>query len=430
MKVKAKGWFALFTAILLLIAGCDEQNAGVRPTATAGADDEGQPVEEQSLRVLTNRVDLIENGVLAGYAERFSELHPGAVIEFEGLTNYASDIMVRLSTRNLGDVLLLPNNMKNESFPDYFEPLGDELFEGMRFADFKSHQGKRYGIATGISTSGIVYNKEAFRKAGITDVPTTLEQFYEACEKLKRAGIVPVYLNYGAKWPLMSWGEDLVSYMTGDPEYLNRMTETDEPFRADNAWGEAITIVRTLIEKGYVEQGLISNQWETSKQELASGRAGMYLMGNWVINQVVSAGADSDTIGFFPFPYDNSGKRYAPLSPDWFAGISKFSENKELASAWITFFVRESGYVDASGFLPVEEAKESELPQIRQFMSYEPFMVEKSAPSDRLMEIAAAAQIPFWSGDNIQEWIAAPELEDVFGQYNERWREARNISER
>lgn len=412
----------------LTAAGCKQEPSG-NAVETAPSGKDGQVAQQVKLHVLTNRLDLIENGVFQQYADQFAQLNPGVSVQFEGIQNYASDIMVRLSTRNLGDVLLLPNNIKNEALPDYFEPLDDSMFENIHFADFKAYSGRRYGIATGASTTGIVYNKEAFKKAGITDIPTTLDQFYAACEKLKQAGIVPVYLNYGAQWPLMTWGEDLVSYMTGDPDYLNEMVNTDEPWTIDNPWGQAITIVKTLIDRGYVEKQMISNQWEVSKTELAQGRAGMYLMGNWVINQIVAAGAKSEDIGFFPFPYDNSEKRYAPLSPDWFVGVSKFSENKPLAEAWVKFFVNESGYVDESGFLPVDDKKQPSLPQIQQFLSFNSIFLEKSVPSDLLLEIAGTAQIAFWSGDYIQEWIAAPDLQEVFNQYNQRWKEARTITE-
>lgn len=418
---------ALLALALLTAAGCADRDPppAKEPKPSAGVADGGDTV----LKVLTNRVDLVENGVFRQYAERFAELHPGAAVEFEALPNYANDIMLRLSTRNLGDVLLIPNNIKNDRLPDYFEPLDESLFEHMRFDDFKAYNGVKYGIATGASTTGIVYNKKAFRKAGISSVPTTLEQFYEACAKLKAAGITPVYLNSGAQWPLMIWGEDLVSFMTGDPDYLNRMVETDEPWQIDNTWGQAISIVRTLIEKDYVEEDLIQNNWEASKRELAGGEAGMYLMGNWVINQIVAAGADPDDIGFFPFPYDNESKRYAPLSPDWFVGVSRFSGNKELAAEWVEFFVRQSGYVDDSGFLPVDERKEPALPQFKQFLSFNPVMVEKKVPSDKLLEISNTAQIALWSGDYILEWITAPDLAEVFETYNKRWAEARDITE-
>ncbi|WP_139995800.1 ABC transporter substrate-binding protein [Paenibacillus paridis] len=426
----SKSTYMLVLVVLLCsisIAGCQKGSGGNtdKTEPTGKISQEGPAV---TLNVLTNRVDLIENGVFQTYADQFAELHPGVTVTFEGLQNYASDIMVRLSTRNLGDVLLLPNNIKNEDLPDYFEPLEDSLFEQIRFSDFKAFGGQRFGIATGASTTGIVYNKVAFKKAGIEQIPTTMEQFLAACEQLKQAGIVPVYLNYGAQWPLMTWGEDLVSYMTGDADYLNNMASQDEPWAIDNAWGQAITIVKTLIDRGYVEKQLLTNQWETSKKELADGRAAMYLMGNWVINQVIAAGAKSEDIGFFPFPYDNSEKRFAPLSPDWFVGVSKFSSNKELAKAWVEFFVKESGYVDDSGFLPVVEDQQPSLPQFQQFLSFNSEFLERKVASDLLLDISNTAQIAFWSGDYIQEWIASPDLKAEFDKYNQLWREARKIT--
>ncbi|WP_141505698.1 ABC transporter substrate-binding protein [Paenibacillus luteus] len=426
----SKSTYMLVLVVLLCsisIAGCQKGNRGDtdKTEPTGKISQEGPAV---TLNVLTNRVDLIENGVFQTYADQFAELHPGVTVTFEGLQNYASDIMVRLSTRNLGDVLLLPNNIKNEDLPDYFEPLEDNVFEQIRFSDFKAFGGQRFGIATGASTTGIVYNKVAFKKAGIEQIPTTMEQFLAACEQLKQAGIVPVYLNYGAQWPLMTWGEDLVSYMTGDADYLNNMASQDEPWAIDNAWGQAITIVKTLIDRGYVEKQLLTNQWETSKKELADGRAAMYLMGNWVINQIIAAGAKSEDIGFFPFPYDNSEKRFAPLSPDWFVGVSKFSNNKELAKAWVEFFVKESGYVDDSGFLPVVEDRQPSLPQFQQFLSFNSEFLERKVASDLLLDISNTAQIAFWSGDYIQEWIASPDLKAEFDKYNQLWREARKIT--
>lgn len=423
--------FVLVLVVLLCsitISGCQKDTSGqtieAEPTAPAQ-----QSNEQVKLNVLTNRVDLIENGVFQKYADAFTEQYPGVTVQFEGITNYTSEIMLRFSTRNLGDVLLLPNNIKNEALPEYFEPLDDSLFEHIRFADFKAYGGERYGIVTGASTTGIVYNKASFKAAGIKEIPTTLEAFYAACERLKQAGIVPIYLNYGAKWPLMTWSEDLVSYMTGDVDYFNQIAFTDEPWSIDNPWGHAISIVKTLIDHEYVEKQLIMNQWEKSKTELAQGRAGMYLMGNWVINQIITAGAKSEDIGFFPFPYDNSSKHYAPLSPDWFIGVSKFSENKQLAEAWVKFFVNDSGYVDESGFLPVHDNKEPSLPQFQQFLSFKSDFLERKAPIDRVLEIANMAQIELWSGNYVQEWIAAPDLDAVFKQYNERWKQARTITE-
>lgn len=421
---------SLLLIILLagVLGGCLKQET-LREAPIEQDKEIEEPSKQIRLHILTNRVDLIDNGGFEQYAQQFELKHPNVKLSFEGLTNYVSDISARLSTQEYGDVLLIPNHMKNKDLPQYFEPLPNELFENIRFADYKSYQGQRYGIAAGASSTGIVYNKKAFELAGIKHIPTTLDEFYEACQKLKGAGITPIFLNYGTQWPLMNWGEELVSVMNGDPGYLNSLVDQDEPWHIDNEWGQAISIVKTLIDKGYVESSLISNQWEASKIEFVEGRAGMYFLGNWVITQLISLGADPDTIGFFPFPYRNEKPIYSPINPDWFVAVSKYSEHKELAVEWVEFFIHESGFVDDSGFLPIDTTKQPTLSQYKEFLSYGSIPVERQVPSDELLEIASSAHITLWSGLYIQEWIAAPNLEEIFEEYNLRWKEARQLQQ-
>ncbi|MFD2670897.1 ABC transporter substrate-binding protein [Marinicrinis sediminis] len=416
------GCLLIGMCLMMGLGACSQQEEENNSVIDGPASD---PEMQGTITFLTNRVDLIENGTMRRYAEAFSEKYPGATVQFEGLTNYADDIIARLTMRDLGDALLIPKNLTNRELPNYFEPLDPAMMENMRFTDHRMHEGQNYGLATGSSIEGIIYNKRAFAAAGIEEVPRTLDEFYAACEQLKQAGIVPVYLNYGAQWPMKQWGEELVVFMNEDPNYVNNMINQPEPWQLDNAWGRSIMIAKTLINRGYVEDRLFADYWEISKTEVATGEAAMYFLGNWVINQVVAAGANSEDIGFFPFPYDNSGNYYAPVNPDWFVGVSKFSEHKKLAKAWIDFLVKESGYIADSGFLPVIKGEEAAFPQIQEFLSYEPTLVESVPVSDTLLEIANRAQIAFWSGEYVQELVASRDLAASFEAINQRWKRAR-----
>ncbi|WP_172254087.1 ABC transporter substrate-binding protein [Saccharibacillus deserti] len=427
MKTDTSGaWTKIVRTVLrvslcaaLLVSGCSRPKAEEAPSGPA-------PEQTRILTVLTNRIDLIENGVFDGYAERFEADRPGVDVRFEGLSDYAGDVLNRLSTREAGDVLLLPVNMPSSQLPHFFAPLKESLFDDMRFADLRKYEGKHYGLATGTATDGIIYNKKAFRQAGIENIPQTLDEFFEACAKLKAQGIVPVYLNYGAQWPLKEWGDILVNYSSGDAGYLNKMTLTDEPWKIDGRWGESLGIVRRLVREGYVEDQLFANSWETSKAELASGSAAMYFQGSWAIRQLIDAGAVSEEIGFFPFPYDNSGSYYAPLNPDYFIGVSKFSSAPDIAQEWVEFFVKDSGFVDDWGFLPVDSNQEPKMEQFREFLSFKPTLVEGVQTNDAFIELADRADFSFWTGGYMQELIAAPDLAQAFDRLNASWAEARS----
>lgn len=415
----------LLLIFLLLSSGCERNNTKQTESTLSPAEGGVKSNLSGTIVMTTNRVDLIENGTFQGYINQFKERYPEANVEFEGLSNYASDILVKLSTKDVGDVLLLPVNLPAKELDYFFEPLDKETAADERFLSFNTYEGKRYGLSTGTTTVGIVYNKRAFEEAGISAVPQTLDDFYEACAKLKQAGITPLYMNYGAVWPLREWGDSLVNYMTGNPDYLNNMVNEDDPWQLDNEWGKSISIARNLIAKGYVEEELFSNNWEISKTRLAKGQAGMYLLGSWTVGQVLDVGASPDDIGFFPFPYDNSSTHYAPINPDWFMGVSKYSKNKELAMAWLNFFVKETSYRDNWGFLPADSSLKPVMPQFREFLSYKPKLIYATVQSDAFIGLSNNSKISFWSGEYIQELLAAPDLQKSFDELNEKWKEAR-----
>ncbi|NQX47771.1 carbohydrate ABC transporter substrate-binding protein [Paenibacillus tritici] len=425
IRIKKRWPMHSILLLLLLSGGCDSGGSQVLPTSSP-AGGESLSGLTGTIVMLTNRIDLIENGTFRSYADGFKKQYPGANVEFEGISNYATDILVRLSTKDAGDVLLLPVNLPAKELSYFFEPLNAELAAQERFTTFATYGGKRYGLSTGTTTSGVVYNKQAFRQAGIGQVPQTLDEFYAASAKLKQAGIIPLYMNYGAVWPLREWGNNLVNYMTGNPEYLNEMVQEDAPWKIDNEWGRAIEIARTMLAKGYVEDQLFSNNWEISKTKLAKGEAGMYFQGNWTIRQILDAGAAPEDIGFFPFPYDNHPTHYAALNPDWFIGVSKFSKNKELAMKWIHYFVNETSYTTDWGFLPLHSSDEPALPQYSEFLSYHPTMIEATVQTDAFIDMANRAKLSFWSGDYIQELLAAQDLEQSFHELNVKWKDARN----
>ncbi|WP_027091166.1 ABC transporter substrate-binding protein [Cohnella thermotolerans] len=397
------------------------------PSASASGSDSGAANTELSgkIKVLTHRTDLVNDGTMDRYAAKFKEKYPNAEVEFEGLTNYATDIKVRLTTGEAGDVNMIDSGLAASELPKYYEPLPDSMFDGVYFPDYMATGGKRYGIATGVNTQGIVYNKQAFKKAGIDKVPTTLDELYADAQKLKDAGIIPLYLNYGAQWPVSNWGENSYAYVAGNAKWTDTLLSSDAPFTVDGPWGKLIQIARTFVEKGWVEKDLSTNNWEMSKGEVASGKAAMYFLGNWVIPQLVAAGAKSEDIGFFPLPYDNSGKYNAPLGGDYYIGVSKDSKNKQLAIAWVDFFVKESGYQADSGMMPILKSQTPDSPQLAEFKSFNPTFIESEATDPKYNEIMNKAELPIGTGAIDQELITAKDLKKAFDDMNKKWAEAK-----
>ncbi|MBE7680115.1 ABC transporter substrate-binding protein [Paenibacillus sp. P13VS] len=411
----------LFTTAILfsgLLAGCSGSKEIVdkeKNTAT-GSEISG------TITFLTNRTDMIDKEYV-DYAARFKEKYPNAEVKFEAVTDLDKTTKIRIASGEFPDVVLVPT-IPNSDLPKYFAPLDDlGLNDRIYFKDYKAFEGKVYGISAGGSTTGIIYNKKAFADAGITSVPKTLDEFYAASEKLKEEGIVPLASNFKDQWTLYPWASELPSSIAGDANLNNDRVNTDTPYTMDNPYGQAMTIIRTMYEKGYLEPDINSTNWEQSKKDIVSGKFAMYLLGNWVIPQVIESGTTSDNVGFFPMPYDNSGNTNVALAPDWAYGVNKDSENLATAKAFVKWMVEESGFDDFAGFIPVLKDKEPSVSQLTEFNSFSPTYIEAVSDTNESTAIVNKAQIVKES--IVQEFVLAKDPQEVLNKYNEAWAKAK-----
>lgn len=417
MKKTAKVLSATFLAASLMLVGCGSNKE-------SGAEKQSDKVQG-TITFITNRTDLVDTEYKK-IEDAFKKKYPDVQdVKFEALRNYDGDIKVRLSSKQYGDVLLIPNGVSPEQFPNYFEPLDDlGLKDKVHSPDVTAYKDKMYGVTSGVNAEGIVYNKKAFEKAGIQQVPKTLDELYAAADKLKQAGIVPLATNFNAQWPLQQW-DKLPQLIAGKADYRNTLIEEDAPFAKGTPYEQSLTILKTFIDKGYTESDLIATDWESSKADIAKGKFGMMFLGNWVINQITANGAKPEDVGFFPFPTDNSGKTKALMSNDWCYAVSKNSKNSATAKAFVKFLVEESGYDDFSGFIPTMKDKEPKLPQLQEFLGYEPELLYAAPDDSKLTNIANKAQIDFYGGRYIQDLMLHKNYEDGLKELNEKWKKAK-----
>ena len=82
-----------------------------------------------TIKVLTNRTDLLEDGAAVPfqtYIDAFNEMYPNITVDIEGITDYASDTLLRLQGGDWGDVMFIPAVDKAD-LSTYFLPLGTTI---------------------------------------------------------------------------------------------------------------------------------------------------------------------------------------------------------------------------------------------------------------------------------------------------------------
>jgi len=199
-----------------------------------------------------------------------------------------------------------------------------------------SFEGKNYGVPRDMGMVGCWYNKELFAKAGIEKPPATWTEFLDDIKKLKEAGITPIALGEGDKWPGAFYWEYLAVRVGGkaafDAAYSRKGAFTDAPFV------EAGKKLQELIAMEPFQNGFLAMTWPDEQVEIASGKAAMDLMGQWAPGAFKAASVDKqpmgEKLGWFPFPAVEGG---AGDAADALGGGNGFIVGKDASPEAVDF---------------------------------------------------------------------------------------------
>ncbi len=421
------GAAALLTATAMLV-GCSASNS----------DEAGSDKIAGEITVLTNRTNIVDT-LMQDYVKAFEQKYPDVKVKIEGISNYEDDVTTRMNTKDYGDVLLIPNSVTKDKLSLFFEPLGDlaDMKNTYRFVATQSYDGKTYGLPTGGNANGVVYNKRVWEKAGITEWPTSPEEFLADLKKIKATGAIPLYTNYKDGWPLAAYNGNQGT-PTGDAKALETYVQSDAPWTPGEDYYIIDSLLFDAVNQKLTEDDPLTTNWEDSKVALGKGQIGTMVLGSWAIVQMQeaaeAAGNSADDIGFMPFPTQAGGKFYSTIGGDYNNAISVHSKHKAAARAWIDFFANESGFAEGQGMLsPLADAPSpSTLAEFDtkgvQYLELEQLPAEQAT---WFTDISNTAEIDVWGSIYRQKLVdiargAAKGTKDgYFDELNKKWADAR-----
>jgi raffinose/stachyose/melibiose transport system substrate-binding protein len=196
--------------------------------------------------------------------------------------------------------------------------------------------GAHYGVPWDAGMVGIWYNKALFARAGIHAPPATWAEFLDIVRTLKDAGITPVALGEGDRWPGMFWFAYLALRIGGPAAFEAAYSRTGS--FADPAFIEAGREIRELMDLSPFQDGFLGAAYNDAAALMGDGRAAMELMGQWAPNYQENASADGDGIGdnlgFFSFPAVAGG---AGRPDDAFGGGNGFAVGRDAPPQAVDF---------------------------------------------------------------------------------------------
>ncbi|MER5215143.1 ABC transporter substrate-binding protein [Streptomyces sp. NPDC002838] len=416
----------------LMLSACTG-TGGTSKGADAKAADDPSKVSG-TIKVLTQRTDLVADGTMKKYAAEFNKTYPKVKVEFEALTNYETEVKIRMNTENYGDVLLIPAVIKKDDYPRFFASLGTEAERGKKylFTDYTTVDGKVYGQSPIGVIPGFLYNKKVWEEAGVTQWPTTPAEFITALKAIKsKTDAVPYYTNFAAQWPLSQW-TSVNGSVSCDTRATTELAEGD-PWAegADLRVGDQL--LHDIVREKLIEKDPTTTNWEESKPRLAKGELATQWLGTWAIIQFQDAarkaGVNPDDIGFMPFPAQQDGKFCAVVAPDYNQAVNVHSKNKPAARAWIDWFTDKSGYDKDN--LAISPLKDAPLPEV--LKPYEDTGVKlievDDAQGARVKQIDNQSEIGIYAPEYRQNLVDLArgakkgDLDDFFADLSKRWTE-------
>ena len=210
----------------------------------------------------------------------------------------------------------------------------DDKFNGAA-ASMMEIEDRMYGVPFDLGIVGFWYNKALFEKAGIDAPPATWGELLDDVGKLKDAGITPISLAAGDKWPGMFWYAYLALRIGGAD--VMQKAAIDENFD-DPAFIRAGEEVERLVALKPFQSGFLATPWDGpdgAAAVIANGKAAMLLMGHWAPGTMTANGPDlGKNLGWFPFPEVGGG---AGDPKDAFGGGNGFAVGKDAPPEAIDF---------------------------------------------------------------------------------------------
>jgi len=175
------------------------------------------------------------------------------------------------------------------------------------------YNGKIWGAPHQMALMDVYYNKVLFKKAGVVgEQIRSWDDLLAAVKALKAAGVTPIAVGGGDKWPIMHWWAYLV-VRAGGRQALEDAKAGKAGGFSGAAFVEAGRLLKQLADLKPFQDGYLGSTFPQMLGNFGDGRAAMILSFSGTRARQAHAAADGkgiapDDLGLFAFPTVAGGK--------------------------------------------------------------------------------------------------------------------------
>jgi len=305
--------------------------------------DAGETVEIELFSTKTENADIMQKLVADFMAE-----NPDIVVTFTSEADAGTVLKTRLTKNDIPNVIAMGGDSTYTELQGagvLLDLSGDALVQNVQEAYLEMVYGinvdaeeKAYGIPYATNASGVLYNVDLFKEAGV-EVPTTWTEFQSVVEALEEKGIAPFELTFGDAWTCLPPWNSMAPVIP------------DENFTTDRKAGNT-TFAGThdeVLEKylwilDHAQEDFMGTTYNDGNVIFANGEAAMMINGNWAISEFLNTNPDFN-VDMFAFPATDDAKRNTVTSGvDVLFAVSSQSDDAQTAASkkLVEYFLQEN----------------------------------------------------------------------------------------
>lgn len=267
--------------------------------------------------------------------DKFNELHKGEIrVVIDGVPEYTNQINkvktnissgIPIDITYLSDLVTRDDYWGRGQWADLTPYIDDEMKAQDTENNWKectTVDGEIVGVPSSMMSEAIYYNKTLFAKAGIeeSEIPfKTWDAFYEACDKLKAAGITPLSQQTagGNGWCSMLFYSAFVGGARAD--ILKDIHSFDDPIFEEGA-------EMLLKLRDYTTPDALNGAYEMAAINFLQGNTAMIANGPWMTAQLKENPELWENLGLMPFPSQDGTGTIVNAGPCFMLMTSKENE--------------------------------------------------------------------------------------------------------
>lgn len=255
-------------------------------------------------------------------ARKFEASNPGVKVEMQFLENeaYKAKLPTILQSRDRPHILyswaggVLKAQIEADVLEDVTAAVGaykDNLSSGAVAAFTVG--GKLYGLPYNVSQVGFMYNKDLFAKAGVDGAKVkSWDDLLDAVKRLKAAGVTPIAVGGGDKWPLHFYWTHLAVRLGGKPAFDAALKGQNGGFEGE-VFQKSGELMKQLVDLEPFQTGFLGFKNQQALGFFGDGKAAMNLAisHHSATQRALAAdkkGVAEDKLGWIDFPMPSGGK--------------------------------------------------------------------------------------------------------------------------